>query len=585
MTSATGFLVFVPVELEGHEMGIRPFANVSEQFLPPMAHRPDLTFGVPWLHYVWRTPVFNATDELLDRAVRRGYGERIAFIDVPHEECWTYYRLQGAVNRCANALRALGVQPGDRVVMRLDDVPEAAVVQLAVWKIGALVVPTATAESARELAFIFSDVEPTLLVCDREYLADVELARPSASNLRAVVAWPDAPSGDYESFHRLLATQSEAAETYPNRPLDASGIYYTGGTTGQPKGCLHTHAAEVVLADLNNLTRGITASDVFLTHAPIGHAFGNGEKINFPLRAGASAIYSVRPSAEGMWQLASQYGATVMAGAATIYRMMLQVCPTPREAYPQLCLRQAISSGEILDQATYERWYQATGFNVRNTVGMTPMRHLFIDSYLFGQKVAPQLSVGRPLPGYEARLVDPLTGETIFEPEQPGRLAVRGPTGITYWVHRHTGIQQRAEQDLRDGWSLLDDAYLWDQDGWLWFQTRLDDMIVTGGRQVAPSEVEDVLTQHPAVAEAAVIGLPDSLRGQTVTAVVVLRPDTISSPALIAELQEFSKNQMARYKYPRRIEFVTELPKDRVGKLQRRILRAWLTSSSALEQT
>ena len=212
------------------------------------------------------------------------------------------------------------------------------------------------------------------------------------------------------------------------------------------------------------------------------------------------------------------------------------------------------------------------------------MRHLFIDSYLFGRKVAPQLSVGRPLPGYEARLVDPLTGETIFDPEQPGRLAVRGPTGITYWVHRHTGIQQRAEQDLRDGWSLLDDAYLWDQDGWLWFHTRLDDMIVTGGRQVAPSEVEDVLTRHAAVAEAAVVGLPDSIRGQAVTAVVVLRSGAIPSPALVAELQEFCKNQMALYKYPRRIEFMAELPKDRVGKLQRRILREQLTSSAVPEQ-
>lgn len=580
MTSVTGLLVLTFVKLEDHEMVIRPFANVSEQFLPPVAHRPDLTFGAPWLYYVWRSRAFNATDELLDRTVRRGLGERIAFIDVTRGEYWSYNRLQGAVNRCANALRALGVQPGDRVVMRLDDVPEAAVVQLAVWKIGALIVPTATAERARELGFIFSDVEPTLLVCDREYLADVELARSSASQLRAVVAWPDAPSGDYESFQQLLAAQSEVAETYPNQPLDASGIYYTGGTTGQPKGCLHTHAAEVILADLNNLTRGVTASDVFFTHAPIGHAFGNGEKINFPLRAGASAIYSIRPSAERMWQLASQYGATVMAGAATMYRMMLQACPNPREVYPQLCLRQAISSGEILDQVTYERWYQATGFNVRNTVGMTPMRHLFIDSYLFGEKVAPQLSVGRPLPGYEARLVDPLTGETICDPEQPGRLAVRGPTGITYWVHRHTGILQRAAQDLRDGWSLLDDTYLWDQDGWLWFHTRLDDMIVTGGRQVAPSEVEDVLTRHAAVAEAAVVGLPDSIRGQAVTAVVVLRSGTIPSPALIAELQEFCKNQMALYKYPRRIEFITELPKDRVGKLQRRILREWLTSSA-----
>jgi 2-aminobenzoate-CoA ligase len=551
----------------------RPFANVPEQFLPPPEHRAEFLFAVPWLYYIRRAQIFNAADELLDRTVRRGLGPRTAIIDADREEIWTYHRLQAAVNRCANALRALGVRPGERVVMRLNDVPAAAIVQLAVWKIGALIVPTATAERARELSFIFSDVEPTVVVSDRDYLDDVDQARAAAPQLRAVVAWPEVSGRDHESFERLLATQSEEAATYPTQPLDASGIYYTGGTTGQPKGCLHTHAAEVALADLNNLSRAVTADDVLFTHAPIGHAFGNGEKINFPLRAGASAIYAVRPSGERLWQLAARYGATVMAGAATIYRIMLQACPTPRERYPQLRLRQAISSGEILDQATYERWQQALGFPVRNTVGMTPIRHLFIDSNLLGEKVAPQLSVGRPLPGYEARLVDPVSGETLLDPEQPGRLAIRGPSGITYWVHRHSGILERARQDVRGGWSLLDDAYLWDQEGWLWFHARLDDMIVTGGRQVAPREVEDVLTRHPAVAEAAVIGLPEPIRGQAVTAVVVLRPGQVPSEDLAHALQDFCKAQMAFYKYPRRIEFVPELPKDNVGKLQRRILR------------
>lgn len=559
-------------------MDDRLFANVPEHFLPPVEHRPELIFGAPWLHYARQARAFNAAEELLDRSVLRGYGARPAIIDADREETYSYYQLQGLVNRCANALQALGVRPGNRVVMRLNDVPAAAVTQLAVWKLGALIVPVATAERARELTFIFGDVEPTAIVCDRDYLADVDAARSAAPDLRAVIAWPSAPSAEYESFDTLLATQSESATAYPTRPLDASGIYYTGGTTGQPKGCIHTHAAEVALADLNNLARGITASDTLLCHAPIGHAFGNGEKINFPLRAGASVIYAVRPSAERMWELCERYGVTAMAGAATMYRMMLRVCPTPREFYPRLRLRQAISSGEILDQATYEAWQQTLSFPVRNTVGMTPMRHLFIESNLLGQKVAPGLSVGRPLPAYEMRLIDTVSGETITEPDQPGRLAVRGPTGITYWTHLHPRIQERASQDVRQGWSLLDDAYVFDKQGWLWFRTRLDDMIVTGGRQVAPSEVEDVLTQHTAIAEAAVIGLADELRGQAVTAVVVLRSGVASSPELISELQEFCKAHIALYKYPRRIEFVSELPKDSVGKLQRRILREQLAA-------
>lgn len=556
------------------------FENVDPRFLPPPEHRPLLTFGHPSLHYAWSRPAFNAATELLDSTVRRVGPDHPAIIHVTETgaRTWTYGDLSRAVAGLANGLRALGVAPGDRVLMRAGEVPEAAVIQLAVWRIGAIIVPAAVVETARELAFMLRDTLAVAVVCESAGAEELEKALPECPAVRWAIGWPE-PIGDHGlTLESVMAGQADTCEAHPTRPLDAAGIFYTGGTTGRPKGCLHTHVAEVALADLNGVARALDEQSVMLTHAPLGHAFGNGEKINFPLRAGAAAIYAPRPTPQRMWELMAEHGVTTVAGAATMYRMMLQACSDPRDAYPNLAVRTALSSGEILDPRTYAAWHDL-GVPLRNVVGMTPMRHLFLDSNVAGTKVAPGLSVGAPLPGYEARLVDE-DGNPTADPEAPGRLAIRGPSGITYWVNEHPAIRDRAATDVREGWSFLDDAYRRDPEGWLWFEGRLDDMIVTGGRQVAPVEVEEVLGDHPAVAEVAVVPAPDELRGQVVAAFVCLRPGFDGSPELAGELQAHAKARMAGYKYPRRVEFLDALPKDGVGKIQRRRLREQLAGEA-----
>lgn len=235
-------------------------------------------------------------------------------------------------------------------------------------------------------------------------------------------------------------------------------------------------------------------------------------------------------------------------------------------------------SGEVLDPTAQDRWDALMPVPLRNAVGMTPMRPLFLDSNAAGTKADPGLSVGVPLPGYEARLIGS-DGDTA-SPGEPGRLAMRGPSGITYWINKHPMAVQLSQQDVVDGWSLLDDAYLRDDDGWLWFHGRLDDMIVTGGRQVAPIEVERTLSSHPAVAEVCVVPAPDEVRGQVVTAFVVLQGAS-AGPELATALQAHVKDSIASYKYPRRIEFIGQLPKDGVGKIQRRWLREHLQAEAA----
>ena len=280
-----------------------------------------------------------------------------------------------------------------------------------------------------------------------------------------------------------------------------------------------------------------------------------------------------------MWELMNEFGVDTVAGAATMYRMMLAAVPRPKTVYPGLRLTTAMSSGEILDPHTAEVWQKEVGIPLRNAVGMTPMRHVFLDSMWRGDKGAPGLSVGCPLPSYEAKLLG-ADGSNVDEDDGVvvGRLAVRRPTGITYWINNNEALTLRAAQDVIDGWSILDDAYARDAEGWLWFNGRLDDMIVTGGRQVAPVEVEEILAGHPAVAEVAVVPAPDEVRGQVVAAFITPTAGTVLSPELVSELQDHVKRHLAGYKYPRRIEFVDELPKDAVGKLSRRRLRESLAA-------
>jgi 2-aminobenzoate-CoA ligase len=553
------------------------FSNVHERFLPSPAQRPDLVFGAPWIQYVNNRQTLNAGADILDATVARVGRDRRAIIDADREEDWTYGRLQDEVNRLGHALLKGSFRPGDRVLLRLPDLPEAAVAQLAVWKVGGIAVPSSVLERARELEFMLNDTEASVAIVHADHLVELEKVRAACPYLKDVIAVPES-DGDYTSYRRLQSAPPVDLRAHPNLPLDAASIFYTGGTTGHPKGCLHTHAAEVVLADLNIMARDAGPDDVFFSHAPIGHAAGNGEKINFPFRAGSSAIYAIRPSPRRVWELAERHRASIFLGAATMFRMMLRDAPEPRREFPELALRFALSSAEVLDERTFQTWSDQLGFEMCNVVGMVPFRHIFIHPAWMGQKVAPGRSVGQPLPGYDIRLV----GEdgALVPPGGVGRVAARGPTGITYWTNLHPGIRERAKIDVIDGWSICDDAYHRDPEGFLWFESRLDDMIVTAGFQVAAPEVELILKTHEAVADVAVVAAPDELRGQVVMAYVVLRDGFAGDPGMVHSLQEHAKREMAPYKYPRLIQFITELPKDDYGKIQRRRLRDQAASRS-----
>lgn len=547
------------------------FDNVPKKFLPLQEYWPDFIYAHPNASYVHTSEKLNAASEILDVGIsKNGWGGNVAIYDANKDESWTYLRLQEEVNRLGNALLKLGVQPGDRVVWRFGEVPEAAVAQLAIWKIGAINVPSALPERAREIEFIANDTEAKVIICQGDEVDQVLKALPSLKTVEHVISVPESRDDKLLDYRQLLDASGADLEVYPTSPTDAASIFYTGGTTGHPKGCIHSHAAEVITADIMcGQVYAPTVKDVFLCLPPLGHAFGNGEKINFPFRFGAAVVYKERPGSVETWELIEKYRVTILAAAPTSYRLMLDCLKADRRGkWP---LRFVVASGEMMGKDLAENWFEKIGVEIHNSVGMSPMRHIFIESALHGIKVAPGISVGKPLHGYEFKLVDD-KGNRVKNGEI-GRLAVRGLTGVVYWCNLHPQMPGKQQEDVINGWNLLDDAYTQDEDGWLYFSTRLDNMIVTAGRQVAAPEIEEVLTGHPAVHQAAVVGVPDPVRTNIVKAFIELNPGYAPSEELIKELQEYAKENMATYKYPRIIQFIEELPRDEVGKIQRRLLR------------
>jgi 2-aminobenzoate-CoA ligase len=278
----------------------------------------------------------------------------------------------------------------------------------------------------------------------------------------------------------------------------------------------------------------------------------------FPLRAGASTLLVERATPAELAKLIDEYDVTVCSTAPTAYRAMLGSGETSQLK----TLRCAVSAGEHLPKATWEAFHESTGVAIIDGIGSTEMLHIFISAV--GPAIRPG-STGVAVPGYQATVLDG-DGRPV-PPGTPGRLAVKGPTGCRYLA------DPRQATYVQNGWNITGDTFVEDEDGYFWYQARSDDMIVSSGYNIAAPEVEEALLRHPDVDECGVVGLPDEARGMVVKAFVVLRAGVPGDDAKAAELQEFSKQQIAPYKYPRAVEFVDELPRTSTGKLQRFRLR------------
>ncbi|HMM55353.1 MAG TPA: benzoate-CoA ligase family protein [Candidatus Desulfobacillus sp.] len=519
---------------------------------PPPEQWPELRFDLPELQYPER---LNCAAELLDRLVESGHGERVA-LRAPGAAL-SYHQLLALANRIAHVLREdMGLVPGNRVLLRGPNNPMMAACWLAVLKAGGIAVATMPLLRASELKAIIDKAHATLALCDARLADELRLAQAQCPQLGRIVLFNGEEAGGVEA---LAAGKPDTFDNVDTAAEDIALIAFTSGTTGQPKGTLHSHRD--LIASCDCFPRSILKhgpEDIFCGTPPIAFTFGLGGLLTFPLRFGASTVLMERLLPDSMLQTIQDFKATICFTAPTFWRQMAGLA----KDYDLSSLKKCVSAGEALPDATRQLWKQATGIEIIDGIGSTEMSHIFISHT--PEKVR-RGATGYAIPGYQARIVDdqgrPLPPGTV------GRLAVKGPTGCRYLA------DERQKNYVQDGWNLTGDAYLMDEDGYFFYQARTDDMIISAGYNIAGPEVENALMGHSAVAECAVIGVPDEERGQLVKAFIVLRPGFEGTPALVKELQDFVKAAIAPYKYPRAVEFMTELPKTETGKLQRFRLR------------
>jgi 2-aminobenzoate-CoA ligase len=364
---------------------------------------------------------------------------------------------------------------------------------------------------------------------------------------------------DGTGLEALMRTHTQPFQAHPTSRDDACLIAFTSGTTGSPKGTVHFHRDVLAMCDL--FPRHIlhmTHADVVCGTPPIAFTFGLGGLLAFPLRYGASTVLLEKHTPESLLHTIARYRVTQCYTAPTFYRQMAMLA----HDVDLSSLRHPVSAGEALPDATRQLWKQKTGIEITDGIGGTEMIHIYIASA--GAQVRAG-SIGQVVPGYTACIVDdamqPVPTGT------PGRLAVRGPTGCRYLD------DARQSNYVRDGWNLPGDTFSMDEDGYFYYVARNDDMIISAGYNIAGPEVESALLQHPAVAECGVIGIPDAERGQIVMAYVSLKPEFRADNDMVETLQNFVKQNIAPFKYPRRIEFIPALPRTETGKLQRFRLR------------
>ncbi len=517
--------------------------------LPPAHALPEFVFDLPELHFA---PRLNCVRELLDRHVAQGRGERICLQGAGVR--WSYAEVQARVNRVAHVLvHDMGLVSGNRVLLRGANSPLLAVCWLAVVKAGGIAVGTMPLLRARELVAIVDKAQITHALCDVRLADELQLARPDCPTLRQVLHF----GGELEARAAARPADFEAVDTAAD---DICLMAFTSGTTGVPKGTMHFHRDLMAAAACwpRHVLRA-QADDVFIGSPPLAFTFGLGGLLVFPLSIGASAVLVEKVGPDALLPAIAHHRASVCFTAPTSYRAMAAAAAQ----HDLRTLRKCVSAGEALPAATRQLWRDATGIEIIDGIGSTELFHIFISA---DEAHARPGATGLPVPGYRAVVLDDAGNEAPRG--QVGRLAVKGPTGCKYLD------DPRQAQYVQGGWNLTGDAYLVDSDGQFVYQARTDDMIISGGYNIAGPEVESALLLHPAVAECGVIGQSDEARGMIVKAFVVLRPGHAGNAAMAQALQDFVKQTIAPYKYPREIVFRDSLPRTETGKLQRFRLKA-----------
>ena len=525
--------------------------------LPPKEQWPEFDFdSLPLLQaYPGR---MNAGVELLDRMCETGFGDN----PVLHygDTTWTYNDLRDIADRIAQVLvEDHGLVPGNRVLLRSANNPMLVACWCAVLKAGGICVTTMQLLRARELVYIIDKAEIRHALCDMSLAEEMEETCRRKPEITDTLYFTATGDGD-ATLDQATARKSGEFENCDTAADDTALIAFTSGTTGSPKATMHFHRDVMAMTDcFPRSFQMAEPHDIFTGTPPLAFTFGLGGLTCFPMRFGASTRFFPGPlGPEDMMAAIEKYGITGLYTAPTMYRQLADLA----DKYDISSLEKCVSAGETLPKATWEAFFNATGIRIVDGLGSTEMIHIFVAASC--EDMRPGYT-GKAIPGYRDKIVDEDGND--LPANTPGLLAVQGPTGCRYLADDRQGVY------VKNGWNYPGDVYEMNEEGYFKYVARADDMIISAGYNISGPEVENALLDHEAVAECAVIGKPDEKRTNIVKAFVVLRDGFSADEDTVKTLQDYVKNEIAPYKYPREIEFVGELPKTETGKLQRFRLR------------
>lgn len=518
-------------------------------------------------------PLFNAARDVVDAWADRD-PSRIALLTVGRDGRetgrYTFTDLARRSNRVANFLRAYGVQKGDRVFVMLPRIVEWYDVMLGCCKLGAIPLPGTTLLTERDIAYRAAKADASVVITDPDGAEKVDAVRSTCESLRTCIVVGSTRSS-WLSFEQEITRASDAApDATPTRAEDPLLIYFTSGTEAYPKMVLHTHASYGIAHEITaRFWQDLGPSDLHCTLADTGWAKAAWGMLFGQWRMGAALLLwdsRGKPDYELMMHVITHHHVSSFCAPPTVYRALVCLDLAP---YDWSSLRHCTAAGEPLNPEVIKIWRAETGRAIYDGYGQTETVNVVANYRCMPLKSG---SMGKPTPGFDVHITD--ADGSILAPGEEGHLAIRvrpdRPLGLfkEYW--RDPDATARA---MRGDWYFTGDRAMVDDEGYFWFVGRGDDIIISAAYRIGPFEVESALLEHPAVAEAAVVGKPHAERGHVVKAFVVLAPGFMESPELASELQEHTKRVTAPYKYPREIEFVSTLPKTVSGKIRRVELR------------
>ena len=483
---------------------------------------------------------------------------------------YSFWDIQVAANRLSNALAALGVKRGERVAILLPQRPETAIAYIAIFQLGAIALPLSHLFGPEALEYRMNHAEASVAIVEPTTIASLWAIRDGLTALRQVIGVGGARESGVHAWDALLSKASTRFSAVQTKADDPALIIYTSGTTGPPKGALKAHRVMI-----GNVPGFVHSHDFFpqkgdMFWSPADWAWTGG-LMDALLPAWLFGVpilgYRGRFDAEKAYYLIEKYGVRNAFLFPTALKLMMKAVPAPREHY-DLNLRSIMSAGESVGTTVIEWAREQLGVTINEMFGQTEINYV-VGNCQAAWPVKPG-SIGRPYPGHRVAIIDD-KGVEVPKGEL-GEIAVDRRGDPVFFLEYWKNPQATRDKFIGD-WGCTGDQGRMDEDGYLWYQGRSDDVIKSAGYRIGPAEIESCLVKHPAVANAAVIGKPDATRGAVVKAFIVLQPGHAGSPALVDEIQQHVRGRLAPYEYPREIEFIDALPMTTTGKVQRKELR------------